>query len=88
MCRIGSVFFIGYCKGLAIVLYCFSLLSYMLGVHEKRTEHISFLAFETNVRKQAHYDKKKKTDACTSHSVDIIMLYSSENRVCQFFLVV
>ena len=53
---------------------CFSLLSCILGFREKRTEHISFLAFETNFLKQDHCDNKKKTDACTSHLVDIKML--------------
>ena len=54
---------------------CFSPISYMyiLGFHEKRAEHISFLAFETHFRKQAHCDNKK-TDACTSHPVDINLL--------------
>ena len=51
----------------------------MLGFHEKGTEHISFLAFETNARKQAHYNNNN-ADAFTSHPVDIIMLKSSENR--------
>ena len=48
-------------------------LSYLLGFREKRTEHISFVAYETSFRKQAHCDKKK-TDACTSHPDEINML--------------
>ena len=72
MCRIGSVYFSGYCEGLVIKFF-FSLLSCILGFREKRTEHISFLAFETNILKQDHCDNNK-TDACTSHPVDINML--------------
>ena len=53
---------------------CFSLLSYIHGFREKRTEHINFLAFETIFRKQAHCDKKKKVAKIVS--------------VCQFLLVV
>ena len=56
MCRIGSVHFSGYCDGLVIKFCFFSLLSYILGFHEKRVEHISFLAFETNILKQDHCD--------------------------------
>ena len=55
------------------VLFFFSLLSYIFGFPEKRTEHISFLAFETNFLKQAHCNNNK-TDACASHPVDINML--------------
>ena len=71
MCRIGSVYYSGYCEDL--VLKFFSLLSYILGFRKKRTEHISFLAFETNFLKQNHCDNNK-TDACASHPVDINML--------------
>ena len=46
----------------------FSLVSYIYGFREKRTEHIS-LAFETNFLKQDHYNNNK-TDACASHPVD------------------
>ena len=42
--------FLEYCEGLVINLHCFSLLSYILGFREKRAEHTSFLAFETNFR--------------------------------------
>ena len=57
------------------VLFCFffSLLLYIFGFREKRTEHLSFLAFETNFLKQDHCDINK-TDACASHPVDINML--------------
>ena len=72
MCRIGSVYFSAYCEGLAIKLF-FSLSSYIFGFREKHTEHISFLAFETNFLKQDHCDNNK-TDACASHPVDINML--------------
>ena len=51
----------------------FSLLSYIFGFREKRTEHISFLAFETNFLKQDNCDNNK-TDACASNPVDINML--------------
>ena len=82
MCRIGSVYFPGYCEGLAIKFcFFFSLFSYIFGFCEKRTEHISFLAFETNFLKQNHCDNNK-TDACASHPVDINMLLSGENLVC------
>ena len=37
----------------------FSLLSYILGFHENRSEHISFLAFEPNILKQDHCDNNK-----------------------------
>ena len=75
MCRIESVsFFLGYCEVMVIIFGCFSLLSCILGIDEKRREHFSFLAFETNFREQAHCDNKKKTDACTSHPVDIVIL--------------
>ena len=70
MCRIGRVYFSGYCEGLVIKFCFFSLLSYIFGFCEKRTEHISFLAFETNFLKQDHCDNNK-TDACASHPVDI-----------------
>ena len=45
----------------------------IFGFREKRTEHISFLAFETNFLKQDHCDNNK-TDACASYPVDINML--------------
>ena len=81
MCRIGSVYFSGYCEGL-VIKFCFcSLLSYIFGFHEKLTEHIRFLAFETNFLKQDHCDNNK-TDACASHPVDINMPSSGETRVC------
>ena len=48
-------------------------LSCMFGFREKRTEHISFLAFQTNFLKQDHCDNNK-TDTYASHPVDIIML--------------
>ena len=69
------------------MFYWFSFLSYIPGFREKRTEHIIFLAFETMFWKQAHCGNKK-TDACTSHPVDINMLYSSKNRVCLSVLLV
>ena len=69
MCRIGSLYFSGYCEGLVIIFF-FSLLSYIFGFREKRTEHNSFLAFETNFLKQDHCDNNK-TDASASHPVDI-----------------
>ena len=73
MCRIGCVEFSGYCEGL-VIKFCFvSLLSCIFGFREKRTEHISFLAFQTNFLKQDHCDNNK-TDACASHPVDINML--------------
>ena len=81
MCRIGSVYFSVYCERLVIKFCFFSLLSYIFGFREKRTEHISFLAFETSFLKQDHCDNNK-SDACASHPVDINMLYSVENRVC------
>ena len=65
MCRIGSIYFSGYCEGLVIKFCFFSLLSSIFGFHEKRTAHISFLAFQTNFLKQDHCDNNK-TDACTS----------------------
>ena len=55
------------------VLFFFSLLSCIFAFREKRTEHISFLAFQTNFLKQDHCDDNK-TDACASHPVDINML--------------
>ena len=73
MCRMGRVYFSGYCEGLVIKFCFFSLLSCIFGFCEKRTEHISFLAFQTDFLKQDHCDYKK-TDACTSHPVDINML--------------
>ena len=72
MCRIGSVYFSGYCEGL-VKKFFFSLLSYIFGFREKRTDHISFLAFETNFLKQDHCDNNKN-DACASHPVDMNML--------------
>ena len=68
MCRMGRVYFSGYCEGLF-----FSLLSCIFGFREKRTEHISFLTFQTNFLKQDHCDNNK-TDARASHPVDINML--------------
>ena len=73
MCRIGSVYFTGYCEGLVRKFCFFSLLSYIFGFLEKRTEHISFLALETNFLKQDHCDNNR-TDACASHLVDVNML--------------
>ena len=73
MCRMGRVYFSGYCEGLVIKFYIFSLLSCIFGFREKRTEHISFLAFQTNFLKQDHCDNNK-TDARASHPVDINML--------------
>ena len=55
------------------VLFFFSLLSCIFGFREKRTEHISFLAFQTNFMKQDHCDNNQ-TDARASHPVDINML--------------
>ena len=51
----------------------FSLLLCIFGFREKRTKHISFLAFQTNFLKQDHCDNNK-TVACASHPVDINML--------------
>ena len=73
MCHIGTVYISGYCEGLVIKFCFFSLLSYIFGFREKRTEHISFLAFETNFLKQDNCDNNK-TDACASNPVDINML--------------
>ena len=73
MCRMGRVHFSGYCEGLVIKFYFFSLLSCIIGFREKRTEHISFLAFQTNFLKQDHYDNNN-TDARASRPVDINML--------------
>ena len=73
MCRMGRVYFSGYCEGLVIKLCFFSLLSCIFGFREKRTEHISFLAVQTDFLKQDHCDYKK-TDARTSHPGDIYML--------------
>ena len=73
MCRMGRVYFSGYCEGL-VIKFCFcSLLSCIFGFREKRTEHINFLALQTNFLKQDHCDKNK-TDARGSHPVDINML--------------
>ena len=47
MCRMGSVYFSGYCEVLVIKFCFFSLLSYIFGFCEKRMEHVSYLAFET-----------------------------------------
>ena len=73
MCRMGSVNFLGYCEGLVIKFCFFFLLSCIFGFREMRTEHISFLAFQTNFLKQDHCDNNK-TGACASHPVDINML--------------
>ena len=55
------------------IKFCFcSPLSCIFGLREKRTEHISFLAFQTNCLKQDHCDNNK-TDARASHP-DINML--------------
>ena len=51
----------------------FSLLSCIFDFREKRTEHNSFLAFQTHLPKQDHCDNNK-TDARASHPVDINML--------------
>ena len=59
MCRMGRVNFSGCCEGLVIKFCFFSLLSCIFGCREKRTEHISFLAFQTNFLKQVHCDNKK-----------------------------
>ena len=48
MCRMGRAYFSGYCEDLVIKFFFFSLLSCIFGFREKRTEHISFLAFQTN----------------------------------------
>ena len=73
MCRTGHVYFSGYCDGLVIKFCFFSLLSCICDFREKRTEHNSFLAFQTNFLKQDHCDNNK-TDARASHPVDINML--------------
>ena len=73
MCRMGRVYFSGYCEVLVIKFCFFSLLSCIFVFCEKRTEHISFLAFETNFLKQNHCDNNK-TDARASLPVDINML--------------
>ena len=73
MCRLGRVYFSGYCVGLVIKFCLSSFLSCIFGFLEKRTEHISFLAFQTNFLKQDHCDNNK-TDARASHPVDINML--------------
>ena len=72
MCRLGSVYCSGYCEGLVIKFF-FSLLSFIFDFREKRTEHNSFLAFQTNFLKQDHCDNNK-TDACASHPIDTNML--------------
>ena len=72
MCRMGRVYFSGYCESLVIKFYFFSLLSCIFGFREKRTEHISLLAFQTNFLKQDHCDNNK-TDVRASHPVDINM---------------
>ena len=51
----------------------FVLLSCIFGFPEKRTEHVSFLAFQPSFLKQDHCDNNK-TDACASPPVDISML--------------
>ena len=57
-----------------VIKFCFfSRLSHIFGFREKRIEHISFLAFETNFLKQDH-SGNNKTDACASHPVDINLL--------------
>ena len=73
MCRMGRVYFSGYSEGLVISFVFFSLLSCIFSFCEKRTEHISFLAFQTNFLKHDHCDNNK-TDARASHPVDINML--------------
>ena len=73
MCRMESVYFSGYCKGLVIKFCFFSLLSCIFGFCEKRTEHISVLTYQINFLKQDHCDNNK-TDVCASHPVDINML--------------
>ena len=60
-------------RGFGHKILFFSLLSSIFGFREKRTEHISFLAFEINFLKQEYCDNNK-TDACASHPVDINML--------------
>ena len=81
MCRLGRIYFSGYCEGLVIKLCFFSFLSCIFGFREQRTEHISFLAFQTNFLKQDQCDNNK-TDARASHPVDINKMISGENRVC------
>ena len=60
------MYFSGYCGGLVIKFCFFSLLSCIFSFREKRTEHISFLAFQTNFRKQDHCDNNK-IDACAEN---------------------
>ena len=67
----GACYFSGYCEGLVIKFCFFSLLSCIFGCRENRTEHISFLAFQTSFLKQDHCDNNK-TDARASHPVDIL----------------
>ena len=67
------VYFSGFCEGLVIKFCSVSRLSCIFGFCEKRTERISFLAFQTNFLKQDHCDNNK-TDARASHPVDINML--------------
>ena len=59
--------------GHKVVCFFFLPLSCIFGFREKRTEHISFLAFQTNFLKQEHFNNNK-TDACASHPADINML--------------
>ena len=78
----GRAYFSGYCEGFVTkFFFFFSLLSCIFGFREKRTEHISFLAFKTNFLRQNHCENNK-TDARASHPVDVNMLISGENRVC------
>ena len=64
----GVCVFSGYCGGL-VIKFCFCCLkSYILGFREKRTEHISFLACETNFLRQDHCDNKKLTRAPVTRS--------------------
>ena len=69
----GACIFFRILRSLVIKFCFFSLLSCIFGFHEKRTEDISFLAFQTNFLKQDHWDNNK-TDARASHPVDINML--------------
>ena len=73
MCRIRSVYFFRILRRFGhIVLFFLPFITY-IWFHEKRTEHISFLVFETNFLKQDPCDNNK-TDACARHPVDINML--------------
>ena len=69
----GACYIFRILQSLVIQFCFFSLLSCIFGFHEKRTEHISFLAFQTNFLKKDHCDNNK-TDARASHPVDINML--------------